>query len=70
MKIVDEWLIPNQKAKTSFYNTNGDLVFYDIFEKDDECGMVIMGSFDKNDNEFFWDNPPNEVREFRLLQEN
>ncbi|WP_294033518.1 hypothetical protein [uncultured Moraxella sp.] len=62
---TNEWLEPEQKAKVSFYNANGDLVFYDIFEKDDDCGMVIMGSFDKNSIQFFWDNSPNEVK---LLQ--
>lgn len=60
-----EWIEVDKKAKTSFYDTNGDLVYYDIFEKDDDCGMVIMGSFDKNDIQFFWDNSPNEVK---LLQ--
>lgn len=60
-----EWIEVDKKAKTSFYGTNGDLVYYDIFEKDDDCGMVIMGSFDKNDIQFFWDNSPNEVK---LLQ--
>lgn len=60
-----EWIEVNKKAKTSFYDTNGDLVYYDIFEKDDDCGMVIMGSFDKNGTQFFWDNSPDEVK---LLQ--
>lgn len=60
-----EWIEVDKKAKTSFYDTNGDLIYYDIFEKDDDCGMVIMGSFDKNDMQFFWDNSPNEVK---LLQ--
>lgn len=64
-----EWIKPNQKAKVSFYDVNDNLVFYDIFEKDDECGMVIIGSFDKNDVQFYWDNPPNEVELFRLWQE-
>lgn len=56
-----QWL-DNQKAKTSFYNCLGELVYYDIFENDKDCGMVIMGSFDKNDVQFYWDNPPNEVK--------
>ncbi len=60
-----EWIEVDKKAKTSFYDTNGDLVYYDIFEKDDDCGMVIMGSFDKNSTQFFWDNSPDEVK---LLQ--
>lgn len=60
-----EWIEVDKKAKTSFYDTNGDLVYYDIFEKDDDCGMVIMGSFDKNNTQFFWDNSPDEVK---LLQ--
>lgn len=61
---------PQPKSQNIILQYKWRFVFYDIFEKDDECGMVIMGSFDKNDNEFFWDNPPDEVREFRLLQEN
>lgn len=60
-----EWIEVDKKAKTSFYDTNGNLVYYDIFEKDDDCGMVIMGSFDKNGTQFFWDNSPDEVK---LLQ--
>lgn len=57
-----QWLEPDQKTKVNFYNADGDLVFYDIFKKDHECGMVLTGSFDKNGKQFFWDNAPDEVR--------
>ena len=59
---TNQWLEPNQKLRVNFYNANGDLVYYDIFENDDDCGMVIMDSFNKDDNQFYWDNPPNEVK--------
>lgn len=54
-----EWLIPDKKLKSSFYDAKGNLVFYDIFEKDDDenIGMVIMGSFDKHDVQFFGKTP-------------
>lgn len=57
---VNTWLIPNQKAKCEWFNANGELVYYDIFEKmDDEIGMVITGKFDKNDVSLWGlDSPP------------
>lgn len=57
------WLNPDKKLKSGFYDAKGNLVFYEIFEKDEDetIGMVIMGSFDKHDVQFFG-NTPDEVK--------
>lgn len=59
----NEWLEPEKKLKVGFYNAHHQLVYYDLFEKDDneQIGMVIMGSFDSHDVAFTWDNKPKEV---------
>lgn len=62
--MVRQWLEPNQKSKKGFYDPQGELVYYDIFERDadENIGMVWTGTFDKHDNCFnFYDDPPPEV---------
>ena len=60
----NHWITPNQKLKSEFYNAKDELVFYNIFEKDEDesIGMVSTGNFDANNVVFGWDNPPHQVK--------
>lgn len=61
-KCVNEWL-SDKKLKSSYYNADEKLVYYDIYEEENsEIGMICMGHFDTNDEQFGWDNPPDEVK--------
>ncbi|UOP05123.1 hypothetical protein [Conchiformibius kuhniae] len=55
--------IDEHTAKTEFYNADGELVFYDVFQyENDEIGMVFSNRFDKNGKELDWGNPGSEYR--------
>lgn len=59
---VNEWLSA-QKLKSSYYNAENQLVYYDIYEEENaEIGMICMGHFDINHQPFGWDNPPDAVK--------
>lgn len=51
----NEWLIPEQKAKCSWFNGQNELVFYDVFEHDPECGMIFEERYTPNDEPFHFD---------------
>lgn len=67
----DKWLTVGEKAKSSFYNAQGELVFYILIEKDPDpnIGMVSMGNFDKNGCEFSWDSPPDDARNLQTYSD-
>lgn len=62
--------LDDKTAKSSFYNANGELVFYDIFEyENEEIGMVFSNRFDKNGQEFDWDNPHSEYKSLQTYSD-
>ncbi|WLF84242.1 hypothetical protein [Moraxella sp. ZY210820] len=47
----NEWLIKHRKAKCTWYDGDGQLVYYDIFEYDEQIGeMVWQFCYDENHN--------------------
>ncbi|MDO4896523.1 MAG: hypothetical protein Q3971_04085 [Moraxella sp.] len=65
-----QWLIPEQKVKSTVYDGRGEIVYYTIFEKhSDDIGMVPTGEFDKNDKPFTWAKPPKEVENLKIYND-
>lgn len=50
----DEWLVPDQLAKCSWYNGQNELVCYDIFERDPDLGMILAERYTPNDEPFYF----------------
>lgn len=59
---VHEWL-SKRKLKSNYYNADNQLIYYDIYEEENsEIGMICMGHFNANGEQFSWDNPPDKVK--------
>lgn len=61
-----EWL-DSDTAKTGFYDNQGQLVAYNIAQRDadESIGMISTGWFDKHGNEMDLFNPPNEFKSLK-----